>query len=304
MRNIEETEAIETVVRTVYEADEHAQLLLCAVQLGARRLPLDLVRAGVRVELSRCRTRNGLVFVKDRLYVPNDDEVRSRVIRTCHDELVAGHPGREGTYQRVSAHYYWPRMTSTIARYVKSCLLCQRSKPSRDAKHGLLNPLPVPEQYWHSISLDFIVDLPESTVNGTTFRNILVVVDRLSKKKKFVPMDKMDAESVAHAFLQYIWREEGYPLEVISDRGRQFTSHFWRALCSKLGSKPKLSTAYHPETDGQTENANAWLKQYLRSFVNYQQDDWATYLPVAEFVANSTVSDSTGVSPFVAIKGY
>lgn len=132
----------------------------------------------------------------------------------------------------------------------------------------------------------------------------MVVVDRLSKKKKFIPLDSIEVESVVQAFIEWIWREEGYPATIVSDRGTQLTSHFWQRLCQRIGTKPKLSTAFHPETDGQTESANAALKQYLRAYVSYNQDDWVDFLPLAEFEANSDKNASSGIAPFMATKGY
>ncbi|EFQ85183.1 hypothetical protein PTT_12148, partial [Pyrenophora teres f. teres 0-1] len=135
--------------------------------------------------------------------------------------------------------------------------------------------------------MDYITHLPACTDNGRTYENILVIVDRLSKKKKFIPVVDLRVDTLVRAFVEFVWREEGYPEHIVSDRGPQFTSHFWTRLCQRLGTKPKLSTAYHPETDGQTENANAFLKQYLRAYVNYEQDNWALLLPMAEFEANT-----------------
>lgn len=130
------------------------------------------------------------------------------------------------------------------------------------------------------------------------------MVNRLSKKKKFIPVTSLNVNTLVRSFVEYVWREEGYPKEIVSDQGSQFTSYFWQRLCDRTGARPKLSTLFHPETDGQTKNANAWLKQYLRAFVNYEQDNWALFLPVAEFVANSSINASTGTSAFFATKGY
>ena len=195
-------------------------------------------------------------------------------------------------------------MTTDIAQYVRNCLSYKRTKAYRDGKHRLLHPLPIPERYWQSISVDFIVSLPPCRYRGRTYRHIMVIVDRLSKKKKFIALEDLRTETAVLGFLEYVWREEGYPESIVSDRGKQFVSHFWKRLCQRLGTTPKLSTAYHPETDGQTENANGYLKQYLRAYVTYDQDDWVRHLPTAEFEANDTVSATTGVSPFVATKGY
>ena len=243
------------------------------------------------------------MYVARRLYIPDLAELRTRIISEQHETLPARHGGRATTYHRVSRHFYWPGMTDTVQRFIRNCHTCKRTKSYRDGKHGLLKPLPVPEHYWKDISVDFITPLPICRQNGRSFQHIMVVVDRLSKKRRFVALDSMEVEAVVQAFIEWIWREEGYPDTIISDRGTQFVSHFWQRLCQRIGTTPKLSTAFYPETDGQTEAANMALKQYLRAYVNYQQDNWVQLLPVAEFEANSSINSSTGVPPFLATKG-
>jgi transposase InsO family protein len=291
-------------VQRTYPDDAVLQKLIQAVQQGHRRIPKELLDKKLRIELARCRIHEGLLYFNNRLYIP-EGEVRTEIIQQVHESYCGGHSGKHGTYQKLSQWYFWPKMTDTIERFVCNCLTCKRTKAYREGKHGLLHPLPIPEKYWSSISMDYITKLPPSTAkNGITYENILVIVDRLSKKKKFIAVQDLTVETLVQAYIEYVWREEGYPDDIISDRGRQFVSHFWTRLCDRLGTKPKLSTAYHPETDGQTENANAYLKQYLRAYCNYNQDNWADLLPMAEFEANSTVSATTGVAPFVATKGY
>ena len=159
--------------------------------------------------------------------------------------------------------------------------------------------MPVPERRWADISVDFVVDLPESE----GYKNVMVVVDRLSKYRYLIPCSKMEAPDVARMFLRHVWCNHGLPDTIVSDRGRQFVSAFHDELCSQLKIDPRFSTGYHPETDGQTENANAAMEQVLRAYTNYQQDDWVQWLPVAQFEANNTVSESTGVSPMMACHG-
>lgn len=291
-------------IRQAYPDDEVLQRIMEAKRTGLRRIPVDLTREGVRLELGDCEISDELFWVKDRLYVPDDEPLQAALIKHIHESPPGGHAGRAVTYDRISTHYYWPRMTSTVAQYVKACHPCKRTKAYREGKHGLLKPLPIPERYWQDISVDFITPLPLCLRNGRRFRHILVVVDRLSKKRKFIPMDSLEVDAVVQAFVEWIWREEGYPATIISDRGTQFVNHFWARLCARIGTKPKLSTSFHPETDGQTENANAALKQYLRAYCNYNQDDWVDHLPIAEFEANSAKSSTAGVEPFLATKGY
>lgn len=133
----------------------------------------------------------------------------------------------------------------------------------------------------------------------------MVVVDRLTKQSIFVPCNTTDdAPQLAKLFLKHVFSKHGLPTDIVSDRGVLFTSKFWRSLCSMLDIQQRLSTAYHPQTDGQTERTNQTLEQYLRIFVNYDQDDWEEWLPLAEFVYNNTPSDATGISPFFANKGF
>ena len=292
------------LIRAAYPDDIILQRVMEAKRLGRRRIPIDITRTGLKIELGDCEIRNDLFYVKGRIYVPAKEEVYTAIIEHIHGSPPGGHAGREITYDRVHRYYYWPRMTSTVAQYVKACHDCKRNKPYHDPKHGLLKPLPVPERYFQDISVDFIVSLPRCKRNGRVYENIMVVVDRLSKKKKFIPLDSIRVEAVVQAFIEWVWRDEGYPRTIVSDRGTQFTSYFWKRLCERIGTKPKLSTAWHPESDGQTENANAGLKAYLRQYVNYAQDDWVDHLPIAEFEVNSAKSSSTNLEPFMATKGY
>jgi transposase InsO family protein len=149
--------------------------------------------------------------------------------------------------------------------------------------------------------MDFITGLPESGGSDTLW----VIVDRLTKMAHFVPTsDTMKPEQLADAFSAHIFRPHGLPTSIISDRGSLFTSSFWTHIMKTLGTRRNLSTAFHPETDGQTERVNAIVEQYLRAYCNYQQDDWKGLLPVAEFCYNNTQSETTKVTPFFGNYGY
>jgi hypothetical protein len=151
--------------------------------------------------------------------------------------------------------------------------------------------------------MDFIVGLPES--NG--FKQIWVVVDRLSKMAHFIPLStgsKTPAKDLAIVFAREIWRLHGLPSDIVSDRDTIFVSGFWKELMGHLGIDLKLSTAFHPQTDGQTERVNQVLETYLRHYSNFQQDDWADLLPLAEYAYNTAVSETTKVSPFFANYGF
>jgi hypothetical protein len=145
--------------------------------------------------------------------------------------------------------------------------------------------------------MNFVTGSPSS--NG--FDAIWVVIERLTKLRHFAPgSTTIDAEGLAELFLPNIFRLHGLPDMIVPDRGPQFASRFWKHLCNSLKIEPRLSTAFHLETDGQTEQTNAIMEQYLRAYVNYQQDDWVRFLPMAEFAANNHISETTGMSPFFA----
>jgi len=201
----------------------------------------------------------------------------------------------------ISRDFYWKGLTSWINDYVRSCDECQHNKSPRHARYGLLQPLQVPYAAWYSISTDFITHLPES--QGHT--QIMVVVDRFTKMAHFIGLpENATAKDVADAFLREVWKLHGLPSEIVSDMDAKFSGQFWESLCKLLGIKRKMSTAYHPQTDGQTERTNQVLEGYLRNFVNYDQDDWYQLLPLAEHAYNNSTTNAHKMTPFYANYGF
>ena len=242
-----------------------------------------------------------LLLYDGRVYVPDNDSLKLDLLKEFHDSPLSGHPGRTRTHELLSRFYFWPKMRSFIYRYVSHCHSCIRAKPVRKEPFGYLKPLHVPDRPWSSISMDFVVGLPMSK----GFNSICVIVDRFSKMAHFIPcLDTITASQLSSVFMRSIVRLHGFPNEIISDRGSVFTSKFWQQLLLQLRIKSSLSTAFHPQSDGQTERVNSILEQYLRIYVNYQQDDWYSLLPLAEFAYNNTQQSSTQLSPFYANYGY
>jgi hypothetical protein len=242
-----------------------------------------------------------LIFYKGLILVPDDEDIKRDILAHCHDDPMAGHFGTHKTFELVSRSYHWAGLRQYVKKFVTTCYTCQRNKTSQHKPYGLLQPLPIPETPWSSISMDFIVQLPQSK----NFTAVLVVVDRLTKMAHFIPtVDEVDAATTASLFLDRIVSPHGLPDDIITDRGSVFTSSFTKTFLEALGVKQNLSTAFHPQTDGQTERTNATLEQYLRCFVNHQQDDWSELLALAEFSYNNTVHSSTNQTPFFALNGY
>ena len=239
--------------------------------------------------------KDNLTTWYNRIVVPNIPSLRERIIKENHDSIIAGHPGRTKTVELVQRDFWWPTVSKDCHKYVDGCLTCQRTKPLRQKPLGLLSPNEVPENFWQIISCDFVTDLPSSK----GFNAVMVCVDRLSKMVRFIPCHKtISSEMAARKFRDHVWKDFGLPSRIISDRGPQFVSSFTKALNSLLGITENLSTARHPQTDGQTERLNQEMEQYLCIFCGRRQHDWADWLSCAEFSINNKINSSTGYSPF------
>jgi transposase InsO family protein len=223
-----------------------------------------------------------------------------QLMKIVHEEPASNHPGvRRMEY--LLRDRRWPTIRKDLERYVRNCATCRRIKSSTQKPQGLLHPLPIPTRRWQDISCDFVTGLPLS--RGHTA--ILTVVDRLTKMRHFIPCtDKVTAKDTAQLFLDHVWKLHGLPDTVTSDRGPQFVSELWNEICKRLQIKVKLSTGYHPQTNGQSENGNKQIEQFLRGYVNYYQDDWASWLAVGEFALNRGLSTATGMAPFFANYGW
>jgi hypothetical protein len=244
---------------------------------------------------------DGLLLKDGLVYVPADTEIKLRILEMHHDKKSAGHLGQEKTLELVAREYTWPGIRAFVNEYTHTCDTCARNKTPRHRRHGQLKPLPIPPRAWKSVSMDFIVELPPSQ----GYDAIYVCVDRLTKMAHFAPTNSnVTAEQTAGLYLKGIFRIHGLPDDIVSDRGTQFVSKFSRRLLELLDVKGNRSTAYHPESDGQTERVNQTLEQYLRIYCDFHQDDWSQLLPLAEFAYNNAKNSSTQMSPFYANYGY
>lgn len=243
----------------------------------------------------------GLLKYKGRLVVPDQDNLRTELLSEIHRQKSMAHPGRNKTRTLVTSRYYWPGIARDVDRYVSNCHDCRRTHVPRDLPPGLLNPLPIPQRPWQHVSMDF-QSFPKDKKG---YDSIYVVVDRLGKRSYSIPCYKTTtAKDMASLYINHVYRTHGPPDTVVSDRGPQFISSFWDEFCKILGIKLKLSTAHHPQTDGQTEIVNQHIAQRLRPFVNHYQDNWSELLPMMDFAAAALPQESTGLSPFQVEFGY
>ncbi|BCR85209.1 uncharacterized protein ACHE_20667S [Aspergillus chevalieri] len=246
--------------------------------------------------------QDGLLLKGNRLFVPDDDpELRTRLLDEVHAQVSTAHPGRTKTQQLIRARYYWPTWRQDAERYVRNCSKCRRAENPRNHVPGLLQPLPIAERPWQHISMDF----RSFPVDKNGYDAALVIVDRFSKRPISIPCKKTaTSEDVARMFIKHVYRHRGPPSTIVSDRGPQFVSAFWDELCRILGVQLKLSTAYHAQTDGQTEIVNQHIVNRLRPFINRYQDNWSDLLPMIDFAAATLPSETTEASPFLVDCGY
>jgi len=231
-------------------------------------------------------------------------EHRRTFIQAHHDAPAYGHPGINKTYQLVSRRYWWPNMQQDVKDYVRGCAECQRNKINTQPTRAPLSPIfPIRKAMpFETVALDFITKL----LISQGYDSILTVTDHdCTKAAVFIPCkESMTAEETAGLIVQHIFPQFGLPLKFISDRDPKFASRFIRGLCKGTGTTQNISTAYHPQTDGQSERTNQWLEQYLRFWVNERQDNWHAYLPLAEFAHNNWPNETTGESPFFVLYGF
>ncbi|KAL0543549.1 hypothetical protein IC582_018647 [Cucumis melo] len=258
-----------------------------------------LAEAGQTTEFS-LSSDGGLLFER-RLCVPSDSAVKTELLSEAHSSPFSMHPGSTKMYQDLKRVYWWRNMKREVAEFVSKCLVCQQVKAPRQKPAGLLQPLSIPEWKWENVSMDFITGLPR-TLRGFTV--IWVVVDRLTKSAHFVPgKSTYTASKWAQLYMSEIVRLHGVPMSIVSDRDARFTSKFWKGLQTAMGTRLDFSTAFHPQTDGQTERLNQVLEDMLRACALEFPGSWDSHLHLMEFAYNNSYQATIGMAPFEALYG-
>jgi hypothetical protein len=242
----------------------------------------------------------GTVWFKNGLCVPETGDLTETILREAHDSAYSIHPGSTKMYQDLKQRYWWYGMKRDVAAHVALCNTCHRVKAEHQRPAGLPQTLKVPEWKWEEIGMDFIVGLPR-TRDG--YDSIWVIVDRLTKVAHFIPVKTTYTRAkLAELYMSRIVCLHGVPKKIVSDRGTQFTSHFWGKLHESLDTKLNFSSAYHRQTNGQTERTNQILEDMLRACV-LKHGSWDKSLPYAEFSYNNSYQASLQISPFEALYG-
>lgn len=236
----------------------------------------------------------GLLYVGDRLVIPRVTDVRETLFQLAHDAL--GHYGTAKSYGALRESFYWPNMHKDLENaYIPGCSACQRNKSPTIKPIGPLHSLPVPDARFSCVALDFVGPLPEDE----GFDYLLTITDRLGADIRLIPCKKdLSADRAAALFFDNWYCENGLPTEIVSDRDKLFVSRFWSALHKLTGVKLKMSSAFHPQTDGSSERTNKTVVQSLRYYVDRNQKGWVKALPHVRFTYMNTTNASTGLSPF------
>lgn len=244
---------------------------------------------------------DGVLRFAGRICVPRVGDLIQLILSEAHESRYSIHPGTAKMYRDLRQHYWWSGMRRDIADFVSRCLCCQQVKAEHLRPGGEFQGLPIPEWKWDHITMDFVAGLPR-TSRG--FDSIWVIVDRLTKSAHFLPVQSsFSAERLARIYIREVVRLHGVPVSIISDRGSQFTSSFWRTFQDELGTRVDLSTAFHPQTDGQSERTIQVLEDMLRACVLEFGGQWDQFLPLAEFAYNNSYHSSIQMAPFEALYG-
>ncbi|KAJ9539079.1 hypothetical protein OSB04_031812 [Centaurea solstitialis] len=244
---------------------------------------------------------DGVCYFKGRVWIPKVDQLRSMIMDEAHQSKYSIHPGSDKMYKGLKEHHWWPGMKKDIATYVSKCLTCARIKAEHQKPSGLLQQPEIPEWKWERISMVFVTKLPKSKKGHDS---IWVIVDRLTKYAHFLPIrESFSIDRLAQLYVDEIVMRHGVPISIISDRDNRFTSRFWQSLQATLGTSVDLSTAYHPQTDGQTERTIQTLEDMLCACVLEFGDSWDDHLPLVEFSYNNSYHTSIQCAPYEALYG-
>ena len=244
---------------------------------------------------------DGTLVLSQRLCVPNVIELKKEIMEEAHSSAYAMHPGSTKMYRTLKDHYWWRGMKREIAEFVSKCLTCQQIKIEHQKPAGLLQPLSIPEWKWERITMDFMTGLPKTQRGHNT---IWVIVDRMTKSAHFIATNNnYSLERYARLYVDEIVRLHGAPVSIVSDRDPRFTSRFWPKLQDAMGTKLRFSTAFHPQTDGQSERTIQTLEDMLRACVMEFKGSWDNYLSLIEFAYNNSYQSSIGMAPYEALYG-
>lgn len=244
---------------------------------------------------------NGAIYFKGRICVPDDEALRKEILTIAHESVLTLHPGSTKMYHDLRRKFWWRGMRRDVALFVSRCLTCQQVKAEHQRPAGPLQPLPLAEWKWDFVAMDFVRGLPKAPQGKD---GMWVIIDRLTKSAHFLPVRHTDTTlNLCNLYIREIVRIHGIPLSIVSDRDPLFTSKFWESFQLAMDTKLDMSTAFHPQTDGQSERTIQILEDMLRACAIEFKGSWSEQLPLVEFAYNNSYQSSIGVAPYEALYG-
>ena len=246
--------------------------------------------------------KDRLLYRRSMLWIPKGGNLKKLILESEHDMKVTAHMGQDKTIELIRRNFWWPKMNDRIIDFVRSCPECQKNKAARHQPYGLSLPLKLPYAPWQSIAMDFITELP--LLEGCD--QLWVVIDRFTQMAHYLPLEKKMkmAADLAVIFAREVWKYRGLPTDIVSDHDFRFTSKTGHEFLRLSSIHPRMSTAFHPKTNRQTERLNQTIEAYLRALVGHKQDNWVGLLPMAEFADNNSITMGNRMSPFYANYGF
>ena len=252
-------------------------------------------------EICTQKDNRGILRFSSRIWIPNVEELKDEILKDAHNSEFSIHPGSTKMYQDLKKNFWWPNMKKEIAQCVSKCYTCQKVKAEHQKPSGLIQPLEIPEWKWEYITMDFIVGLPRTKSNHDA---IWVIIDRMTKSAHFLPInERFSMDKLIHMYLKDIITRHGVPVSIMSDRDPHFNSRFWKQFQEHFGTRLKMSTAYHPQMDGQSERTIQTIEDMLRSCALDFKGNWDEHLPLVEFSYNNSYHASIGMPPYEALYG-
>ncbi|KAJ0574580.1 putative nucleotidyltransferase, Ribonuclease H [Helianthus annuus] len=244
---------------------------------------------------------NGMKTRYDRIWIPRECDVKELLLNEAHKSRYSVHPGATKMYQDLRMNYWWPGMKRDIVKYVAKCLTCSQVKAEHQRPYGKLQPLEIPVWKWEHVTMDLVTKLPKTRKRHDA---IWVVVDRLTKSAHFLPIrETYNSEKMAEVYMNEIISRHGVPVSIVSVRDTRFTSRYWRKFHEELGTQLHISTAYHPQTDGQSERTIQTLVDMLRACIMDFGGSWDDHLPLVEFSYNNSYHNSIKMAPYEMLYG-
>ncbi|KAK4406476.1 Transposon Ty3-I Gag-Pol polyprotein [Sesamum angolense] len=281
--------------------------ILASLGSHNQTLLLEMRSMNTKLEVDQDKKSNfsvradGVIVNWERVGVPDVSGLRKKILQEAHNAPYAVYPGTIKMNRNLKPYYWWQTMNKDMAEFVAKCMTYQQVKAEQYAPAGKLQPLSIPEWKWEKITIDFVLGLPRTLRKHDA---IWVIVDRLTKSAHFLQIRLGDSlAKLAELYVSEIVRLHGVPLSIVSDRDPRFTSRFWGSLQGALGTKLHFNTAFHPQTDGQSERMIQTLEDMMRACIMELKDNWDDHLPMMEFAYNNIFHSSIGMAPYEALYG-